>query len=101
MTPFSWGLIGAALAGGLFLALAWVRPDGEGMGLGDAKLAGLLGLFLGYLGWADLLLGLLVGTASAAVFALFMLRTGRMNRKSAVIYGPFLLLGAVVAVLAG
>lgn len=95
------GLTAAALAGGLFLGLAWIRPDGEGMGLGDAKLAAVLGLFLGYLGWSDLVLGLFAGTFSAAVFALVMLRTGRMDRKSALTYGPFLILGAVLAVLVG
>ena len=41
------------------------------------------------------------GTFSAAVFALVMLRTGRMDRKSALTYGPFLILGAVFAVLVG
>ena len=101
MTPLLRGLTGAALAGGLFLALAWARPDGEGMGLGDAKLAAVLGLFLGYLGWRDLVLGVFAGTFAAAVFALVMLRTGRMDRKSALAYGPFLLLGALIAVLFG
>ena len=101
LTPWYRGLTGAALAGGLFLALAWARPDGEGMGLGDAKLAAVLGLFLGYLGWRDLVLGVFAGTFAAAVFALVMLRTGRMDRKSALAYGPFLLLGALIAVLFG
>ncbi|MFL6115463.1 MAG: prepilin peptidase [Catenulispora sp.] len=101
VTPFLRGLTGAALAGGLFLALAWARPDGEGMGLGDAKLAGVLGLYLGWLGWADLVLGILAGTTAATVFGLYMLRTGRMDRKSALTYGPFLMLGAVIALLAG
>lgn len=101
MGPLFRGLAAAALAGGLFLGLAWIRPDGEGMGLGDAKLAAVLGLYLGYLGWNDLVVGLFTGTFAAAVFALFMLRTGRMDRKSAVTYGPFLLLGAFFAVLVG
>ena len=100
MTPLLRGLIGAALTGGLFLGLAWIKPDGEGMALGDAKLAALLGLFLGYLSASTLVLGIIAGTASAAVFALVMLGTGRMDRKSALAYGPFLILGALVAVLA-
>ncbi|MBS2535374.1 prepilin peptidase [Catenulispora sp. NF23] len=101
MTPVLRGLIAAALAGGLFLALALIRPDGDGMGLGDAKLAAVLGLYLGYLGWGDLTLGILAGSAAASVFGLVMLRTGRMDRKSALTYGPFLLLGALVAMLVG
>jgi leader peptidase (prepilin peptidase)/N-methyltransferase len=100
-TPLLRGLIGAALAGGLFLALAWARPDGEGMGLGDAKLAGVLGLYLGWLSWGDLMLGILAGSTAATVFALWMLRTGRLTRRSAITYGPFLVLGAVLAVLVG
>ena len=61
----------------------------------------MLGLFLGYLGWGDLMLGIFAGTAAAAVFGLVMLRTGRMDRTSALTYGPFLLVGALVAVLVG
>lgn len=101
MTPLIRGLTGAALAGGLFLGLAYLKPDEEGMGLGDAKLGAVLGLFLGYLGWGELTLGVFAGTFAASVFALAMLRTGRMTRKSALAYGPFLLLGAFFAVLVG
>ncbi|GAA2013271.1 A24 family peptidase [Catenulispora yoronensis] len=100
-TPFLRGLIGAALAGGLFMALAYARPDGEGMGLGDAKLAGILGLFLAWLGWSELGLGLLAGTSAAAAFGVYMLRTGRMSRRSALTYGPFLIMGAFLAILIG
>jgi leader peptidase (prepilin peptidase)/N-methyltransferase len=101
MTPVLRGLIGAALAGGFFLALAWARPDGDGMGLGDAKLAGVLGLYLGWLGWRDLVVGILVGTVAATVFALYMVGSGRMGRRSVLTYGPFLVVGALVAVLVG
>lgn len=101
MTPVLRGLIGAALAGGFFLALAWVRPDGEGMGLGDAKLAGVLGLYLGWLGWRELVVGVLAGTLAASLFAVYMVGTGRMGRRSVVTYGPFLVAGALVAVALG
>jgi leader peptidase (prepilin peptidase)/N-methyltransferase len=101
MSPLYRGLAAAAIIGGLFLGLAWIRPDGDGMGLGDAKLAAVLGLYLAYLGWNDLVLGIFAGTFAAAVFALVMLRTGRMDRHSALTYGPFLMLGALVAVLVG
>jgi leader peptidase (prepilin peptidase)/N-methyltransferase len=100
-TPLLRGLTAAALVGGLFLVLALVRPDDLGMGLGDAKLAGLLALFLGYLGATDVVLGFLAGTAVASAFGIFMLATGRLDRKSAVTYGPFLVLGAFIAVLVG
>ena len=101
MTPVFRGLIGAALAGGFFLALAWFRPDGKGMGLGDAKLAAVLGLYLGWLGWKDLMLGFFAGTFVAALFAVALVATGRADRKSSIPYGPFLLLGAALALLMG
>ena len=100
-TPFLRGLIGASLAGGFFLALAWIRPDGTGMGLGDAKLAAVLGLYLGWLGWKDLMVGFLTGTFVAALFAVALVATGRADRKASIPYGPFLLLGAAVALLVG
>lgn len=99
MAPLFRGLIGVALAGGLFLALAWVRADGDGMGLGDAKLAAVLSLFLGYLGWGTLTLGVFAGSLAAAVYGMVMIRLGRMTRTSALTYGPFLIIGAMVAVL--
>ena len=101
MTPVYRGLIGAALAGGFFLALAWFRPDGKGMGLGDAKLAAVLGLYLGWLGWKDLVFGFFAGTFVAALFAVALVATGRVDRKSSIPYGPFLLLGAAIALLVG
>jgi leader peptidase (prepilin peptidase) / N-methyltransferase len=101
MEPVLRGLIGAALAGGFFLALVWLRPDGDGMGLGDAKLAGVLGLYLGWLSWKDFTLGILAGCLLAAVYAVTMVSAGRMDRKSPVAYGPFLLLGAALALLLG
>jgi leader peptidase (prepilin peptidase)/N-methyltransferase len=100
-TSFLRGLIAAALAGGFFLALAWFRPDGTGMGLGDAKLASVLGLYLGWLGWQDLMLGFFAGTLVGALFAVALVATGRADRKASIPYGPFLLLGAAVALLLG
>ena len=101
LTPLIRGLAGAALAGGFFLALAFARPDGDGMGLGDVKLAAVLGLYLTWLGWSDLVLAFMTGTVTATVFALYGLGTGRMDRKSAVTYGPFLILGAAIALALG
>jgi leader peptidase (prepilin peptidase)/N-methyltransferase len=100
-TPMMRGVIGAALAGGFFLTLAWLRPDGQGMGLGDAKLAGVLGLYLGWLSWKDLTLGIIAGSLLAMAYAVAMMAAGRMDRKSSVTYGPFLLLGAALALLLG
>lgn len=90
-------LIAGAAAGGFLLAAALARPGG--MGMGDVKLAGMLGLFLGREVAVALLVALVAGTLVGAVV---MARRGaREGRKTAIPFGPFLALGGVVALLAG
>jgi leader peptidase (prepilin peptidase) / N-methyltransferase len=84
-------------AGGFLLLAALARPGG--MGMGDVKLAGMLGLFLGREVAVALLVALVVGSL---VGVAVMARTGvAAGRKTAIPFGPFLALGGVVAVLAG
>jgi leader peptidase (prepilin peptidase)/N-methyltransferase len=72
---------------------------GGGMGMGDAKLVGVLGLFLGWHTGLALLVALVVGSAvGMAIIARVGLSRGR---KTGVPFGPFLALGAVVTILAG
>jgi leader peptidase (prepilin peptidase) / N-methyltransferase len=89
-------LIAAAAAGGLLFLVAVAYP--RGMGLGDVKLAAVMGLFLGRdVGpaiLAALLAGSVVGLATIA-------REGAGARKKAIAFGPFLALGGVVGLLAG
>jgi leader peptidase (prepilin peptidase) / N-methyltransferase len=61
----------------------------------------VLGLYLGWLSWRDLATGILAGIALAAIYAGTMVATGRMDRKSSLAYGPFLLLGAALALAFG
>ena len=83
-------------AGGFLLAAAVAHPGG--MGMGDVKLAGVLGLFLGGTVAPALLVALLTGTlAGAAIIA----SRGADGRKTAIPFGPFLALGGVVALFAG
>jgi leader peptidase (prepilin peptidase) / N-methyltransferase len=90
-------LIAGAAAGGFLLAAALARPGG--MGMGDVKLAGMLGLFLGREVAVALLVALLAGALAGAVV---MARKGvGEGRKTAVPFGPFLALGGVVALFAG
>jgi leader peptidase (prepilin peptidase)/N-methyltransferase len=91
-------LIGAAALGGLYLFLALVRPGA--MGMGDVKLAGLIGLVLGWLGTPELLVGAFAGVGLGGVFAVGLLLAGR-GRRTAMPYGPWLLAGAWVGILAG
>jgi leader peptidase (prepilin peptidase)/N-methyltransferase len=91
---------GAAVAG--FLILALLSPHGEGLGLGDVKLAGVLGGLLGWMGWLPAVLGLLTGFVLGGVAALLLLLFRRADRRSQMSFGPAMILGAYVwCVLAG
>jgi leader peptidase (prepilin peptidase)/N-methyltransferase len=89
--------VAAALAASLFLFLA-VLAYPKGMGMGDVKLALLLGAALG----KTVFIGLMVGMLAALVPGLFLIaRHGAAGRKMAIPFGPFLALGAVVALFWG
>ncbi len=90
-------LIAGAAAFFFLFAAAWFYP--KGMGVGDVKLAGVMGLFLGRNVAPGLLIAFLAGTV---VGLAIMARKGvAEGRKTAVPFGPFLAFGALVAVLAG
>lgn len=91
-------LLGWAIAGGSFFVLWFVHP--RGMGYGDVRLSGVLGIALGHVGWAHLLTGVYAGFLLGAVIgtALAMLR--RVDR-SGYPFGPFMLAGALVGALWG
>jgi len=97
LTPdadFVSALLAALLAGGFFLALALFTRGG--VGLGDVKLAVLIGAALGLpLGYQALLVGMLI--AGAVLGVLFL--AGVLGRREAVPYAPFLALSALVFVL--
>jgi leader peptidase (prepilin peptidase)/N-methyltransferase len=83
-------------AGGFLLLFALIYP--RGMGMGDVKLAAVMGLFLGASVVPALAIGIVLG---ALVGVLLMLRHGSEARKHAVPFGPFLAVGGVIALLAG
>jgi leader peptidase (prepilin peptidase)/N-methyltransferase len=97
----------AALAvTGVLLALALVGPSG--LGMGDVKLAPALGLYLGYLGWEAVLVGILAGFVLGALAAIAILVRDVVARRPvggalrrALPFGPFLLLGTLVGLLTG
>jgi leader peptidase (prepilin peptidase)/N-methyltransferase len=88
--------IAAAAAGGLLLLAALAYP--KGMGLGDVKLAAVMGLFLGRSVAPAIFVALLAG---AVVGLALIARHGSAGRKMAIPFGPFLALGGVVGMLAG
>jgi len=92
--------VGAAVPLALFGALHLFRRGG--LGLGDVKLVGLLGMGLGWTRHLSLVpLALLLGALSAGLWTAFQLVTGRARRSDAVPYGPHLLLGALLAFVLG
>jgi leader peptidase (prepilin peptidase)/N-methyltransferase len=90
-------LIAGGAAAGFLLIAALAYPGG--MGMGDVKLAGVMGLFLGTAVAPAILIALLSGVLAGAVIAA---RKGASTaRKTAVPFGPFLAFGGIVAIFAG
>jgi leader peptidase (prepilin peptidase)/N-methyltransferase len=92
--------VAAAASGGAFVFFLLLHLVG-GMGLGDVKLAGVLGLFLGYLGVAQLTVGIAAGFLVGAVVGVALIAANRSNRKSRIPFGPWMLAGAWIGVLVG
>jgi len=99
-----WSSLRDAALGGV---LAWVvlfaihMASPKGMGFGDVRLAGLIGMLLGWLSIGHVLLGLFLAFLSAAVVGIGLMATGLRGRKDRVPFGPFLALGAITAVFVG
>ena len=95
-----WAGVRAVLAGlalfGVYATLWFIKPGG--MGLGDVKLAGLLGLFLGWLSWAHLAVGGFLGFLLGGLVGGLLMALGRAGRKSKIPFGPFMLAGCWLAV---
>jgi leader peptidase (prepilin peptidase) / N-methyltransferase len=89
-------LLGTAAAGTCFVLQAIASP--ASLGWGDVKLAGLLGLYLGWLGPGALFAGLFLGYLLAAVTGLALIAAGRATRKSQLPFGPFLVVGTLAAI---
>jgi len=94
-----WSRLGRAVAGGAVLAvgylvLALIVPSG--LGLGDVKLAGLVGVFLGWTGWSNLFVGTLAAFALNALVVVVLLVSRRLTRKGATAFGPWMVAGAAI-----
>ncbi|THI96546.1 prepilin peptidase [Nocardioides sp.] len=89
--------LGAAILFGFFFAVAMAAPGG--MGFGDVKLAGIVGGMTAYLSWGSLLVGAFLGFLLGAVAGVLLMAASRAGRKSAVPFGPFMILGAWASIL--
>ena len=91
--------VGALALALLYLALALVYPGG--MGFGDVKLAGVIGLFLGWLGWDVLIVGALAAFLLGGLFGIGLLVSRAATGKTGIPFGPWMLGGAWLGILAG
>ncbi len=91
--------LGAVVLFTVFLVLALISP--RSLGMGDVKLAGLLGLYLGWLGWSEVVLAMATAFVLQALLALVLLAGRRIGLRSELPFGPAMLLGAAVAIGGG
>jgi leader peptidase (prepilin peptidase) / N-methyltransferase len=98
-----WSMARAAIGMGALFAfyftVAVIAP--RGMGFGDVKLSGVLGLYLGWLGWGQLVVGAFAAFAVGAVVGIGLILFAGGGRKTKVPFGPFMLVGALIGILAG
>ena len=93
-------LIGLAIFAGFFFTVAFLVP--RGMGMGDVRLALLLGTFLGYLGGAGfVLLGMFMSFLTGSVVGGIVATVTKGGRKMKIPFGPFLAAGTLIAIFLG
>ncbi len=102
--PSDWPALTRAAVGGavmyvVYFVLVLVYP--KGMGFGDVKLAGVLGMYLGWAGWGALVVGWFSGFLLGGVFSLVLVVARRAGRGTAIPFGPWMLLGAGVGLAWG
>jgi leader peptidase (prepilin peptidase)/N-methyltransferase len=91
------GLLGLLLLGGGYLLLT--LASGGAMGMGDVKLAGVLGLNLGYYSLPSLFFATLLAFVLATLWVIGGVLARKLTLKSAVPFGPFMLIGSFIALL--
>jgi leader peptidase (prepilin peptidase)/N-methyltransferase len=94
--PILRGVVAMVALFAFYYALAVAYPGG--MGFGDVKLAGLLGLYLGFLGWGWVVVGTFTGFLLGALVGVGLMLARRAGRRTALPFGPYMLAGALLAV---
>lgn len=93
-------VLAGVVLGSAYLLLLVVSPGGAGLGLGDVKLALGLGVLLGWFSWSSLLGGTVAGFLLGGLWAAGLLISRRATRQSYLAFGPFMIGGTVLALLA-
>lgn len=88
---------GTVALAAFFFVIWYVAPGG--MGFGDVKLSGLVGAMTAYLSWGTFLVGAFLGFLLGAVAGMMLMAGGRAGRRTALPFGPFMVLGAWAAIL--
>lgn len=96
---FERALIGMAALFAFYFTVAMISP--KGMGFGDVKLSGVIGLHLAWLGWDELVVGAFAAFVVGAVVGIGLIVLGGGGRKTKVPFGPFMLAGALLGVFLG
>ena len=91
--------LGMIVLFGFYFLLAMISP--RGMGFGDVKLAGVIGMLLGWLGWGALVVGGFAAFLLGGVFSVLLVLTKRVSRKGGIPFGPWMLAGALIGVAIG
>jgi len=91
--------IGGLIAFGFYFAVWFLYP--AGMGFGDVKLSGVVGMYLGWISYGVLVAGLFLGFLIGALVSIGLVLFAGAGRKTKVPFGPFMLAGAYLAVLVG
>ncbi|RLP72158.1 prepilin peptidase [Mycetocola manganoxydans] len=82
-----------------YFLMAMLYPGG--MGFGDVKLAGVLGIYLGFVGWGALLVGAFAAFFFGGIYAIALVILKKAGRKSGIPFGPWMLVGAWTGIFAG
>ena len=91
--------VGGAALFALYFLLGVIRPGG--MGAGDVKLAGVLGIALGWLGWPQLIVGAFAAFLVGGVIGITLVAARRVRRGGGIPFGPWMLAGAWIGIVAG
>lgn len=97
--PLLWAIVGGVALFTFYFILVLIYP--KGMGFGDVKLAALVGIMLGYLGWGSLIVGAFAAFLLGGVLSIVLLSLGKATRKTGIPFGPWMLLGAWVGIVFG
>lgn len=99
LAGFGRGLLGGVIYFGALLVIALAVP--RGFGLGDVKLAAFLGLYITYLGWGSLAVGMFLPFWIGGIVSILLLVTRIKGRKDKIPFGPYLVIGAYLAIAYG